>query len=265
MSPPALEKRQRTHGQSSVGGAAQPRAVFRRDVARPATISRLTSDAEIGIVQAKGDITRARAPRNGNRTMNKTGLKWLGHSLAASAAALLTACASESPLATDPQPAPPLRFAGTSPADRRVVDLGACDDLRAPEGSKLAFRAYAEGVQIYRWNGTSWTFVGPSAALSADAEGRGTVGSHYAGPTWESVSGSKVVGAVLKRCSPNPNAIPWLLLGAVSSEGPGIFHRVTSVQRLNTVGGNAPSGPGSAIGEEARVPYTAEYLFYRAQ
>lgn len=61
-----------------------------------------------------------------------------------------------------------------------------------------------------------------------------------------------------------PDAIPWLLLGAVS-QGPGVFHRVAFIQRVNTVGGNAPSDPGSFTGEEARIPYTTEYLFYRAQ
>jgi hypothetical protein len=54
------------------------------------------------------------------------------------------------------------------------------------------------------------------------------------------------------------------LLGAVSSEGPGIVHRVTYIQRVNTVGGLAPADPGDVPGEVARVPYTAEYFFYRA-
>jgi hypothetical protein len=120
-------------------------------------------------------------------------------------------------------------------------------------------------VQIYRWNGAAWTFVAPSAGLFANAGFNGKIGSHYAGPTWESVSGSKVVGAVLKRCPGAPNAIPWLLLGAVSAEGPGVFHGVTHIQRVNTVGGNAPTKAGSLTGDLASVPYTAEYFFYRAR
>ena len=75
--------------------------------------------------------------------------------------------------------------------------------------------------------------------------------------------GSAVVGAVQKRYTPDPDSIPWLLLGAVSADGPGIFHRVTYIQRVNTVGGLAPDYPGTA-GEVARVPYTADYYFYRA-
>ena len=70
--------------------------------------------------------------------------------------------------------------------------------------------------------------------------------------------------AVIDRCTPNPNAIPWLKLGAVSASGPGIFDRVAFIQRVNTVGGMAPATGGTVIGEEARIPYTAEYDFYRA-
>jgi hypothetical protein len=156
--------------------------------------------------------------------------------------------------------------AGTSPAaDDRRPDLGSCQRLAAPAETSVAFQVYAEGVQIYRWNGTSWVFVAPDAILFADLEGHGTVGTHYAGPTWESNSGSKVVGTVFDRCTPNPSAIAWLLLDAVSSSGPGIFQGVTHIQRLNTVGGLVPTAPGDVPGEEMRVPYTADYVFYRDQ
>lgn len=144
------------------------------------------------------------------------------------------------------------------------MDLGTCQQLAAPVGSKLDFHAYATGVQIYRWSGTSWVFVAPSATLFADARYTDTVGTHYAGPTWESNSGSKVVAAVSDRCTPDASAIPWLVLGAVSNTGPGIFERTATVQRLYTVGGMAPATAGSVVGEEASVPYTAEYFFYRA-
>ena len=155
--------------------------------------------------------------------------------------------------------------AGADPGnDNRAPDLGACQQLDVGR-NKVAFHVYAEGVQMYRWDGTSWIFFAPEALLFADAGGEGAVGIHYPGPTWETVSGSRVVGMVLERCTPDPDAIPWLLLGAVFNEGPGIFHRVTFIQRVNTVGGKAPVTPGGAVGEIARVPYTADYLFYRAQ
>ena len=131
-------------------------------------------------------------------------------------------------------------------------------------GGRLAAHAYAVGVQVYRWNGTSWGFVGPEAALYYGDGDEAELGIHYAGPTWESVSGSKVVAAVVDRAFPDPDAIPWLLLKASSSEGPGIFDRVTFIQRLNTSGGNAPGEPGAFVGEVVEVPYTADYYFYRA-
>src|SRR5262249_41001413 len=53
--------------------------------------------------------------------------------------------------------------------DNRAPDLGAFQNLQVPAGNKVAFHAYAEGVQIYRWNGTSWTFVAPEAVLYANA------------------------------------------------------------------------------------------------
>ena len=154
--------------------------------------------------------------------------------------------------------------AGAQPGnDNRAPDLGDCEDLRVPAGNKVAVHAYAIGVQIYLWTGTSWSFVGPEAVLYHGDEEVGEFGIHYAGPTWESASGSTVVGTVLERCTPDPDATPWLLLEASSSQGRGIFQRVTYIQRVNTVGGTAPTDPGDFVGEEVEVPYTAEYYFYR--
>ena len=185
--------------------------------------------------------------------MSSMTLHWLRHSLVAVAAmAVLAGCAEDSPVGPGAEP------------DKPAVDLGNCDSLRVPAGSTLALHAYAQGVQIYHWDGRSWTFVAPSAKLFADAEGTGVVGTHYTGPTWESASGSTVVGAVRARCTPNPDAIPWLLLGAVSSEGPGVFQGVTHIQRMNTVGGKAPTENGSFQDQVREMPYTAEYFFYRA-
>ena len=148
--------------------------------------------------------------------------------------------------------------------DNKAPELPpACEKLQVPAGNKVSFHVYAIGVQVYRWNGASWDFVAPVANLYADEDFQGQVGIHYAGPTWESNSGSKVVGKRLEGCDPDSNAISWLLLQTVSSEGPGIFRKVTYIQRVNTSGGLRPATPGSFIGEEARVPYTTEYLFYR--
>jgi len=145
--------------------------------------------------------------------------------------------------------------------NKRTPD--APDTIKAPAGNKVHFRVLAEGVQIYSWNASNWMLVAPEAKLF-DPEGN-IVGRHYTGPTWESSSGSKVVAArVAGVPSTRSNSIPQLLLKAQTAEGPGIFDRTTYVQRVNTVGGVAPLAPGTSAGQQARVPYTAEYFFYRA-
>ena len=148
--------------------------------------------------------------------------------------------------------------------ENREPDLSDFPKLEVPEGNKVSFHAYAVGVQIYTWSGTAWVFQAPEALLYSTDHRCGIVGIHYAGPTWESNSGSFVVGAVLERATVDPTAIPWLKLAAVDSDGPGIFAGTTFIQRVNTVGGLAPSQPGQTVGQQARVPYTAEYYFYRA-
>jgi hypothetical protein len=150
--------------------------------------------------------------------------------------------------------------------DNRAPDLtGSATNLIIGDGYKVHFHAYAIGVQIYTWNTASngWIFKAPDAVL-LDQEGH-LVGTHYAGPTWESKSGSKVVGARVAGVTVDPTAIPWLKLAAVRAEGPGIFAPTKFIQRVNTTGGLAPSTPGSVNGEEVGVPYTADYFFYREQ
>ena len=150
--------------------------------------------------------------------------------------------------------------------DNRAPELpaGPCQTLQPPAGHVVSYHVYAAGVQVYRWNGAAWDFVGPVANLYADHNYRGQVGTHYGGPTWESNSGSKVVGRRAAGCTPDADSIAWLLLDAVSADGPGPFDGVTHIQRVNTNGGLSPTAPGSFVNEEKRVPYTTEYYFYRA-
>lgn len=151
---------------------------------------------------------------------------------------------------------------GGEPSDSPTLPSPLCDDVNTPAGNDAFFHVYARGLQIYRWTGTAWA-VTPSATLYSDAGYHGQVGTHYAGPTWESNSGSFVKAARRKDCTPDSNSIPWLLLQATSTSGPGVFSAVTYVQRVNTTGGLAPTTPGSYINESVEVPYTAEYYFYR--
>lgn len=188
---------------------------------------------------------------------------------AVAATMLLAACADDKSDESRGGPTEP-----TSPGyltdaeDGRLPELGACADsaLALPEGAKVSFKVFGEGVQIYRWTGTAWQFQEPVADLYGDVGEQGLVGTHFAtpnGPGWKTTSGSMVVGATTGRCTPNANAIPWLKLNAVES-GSGVFEQTTIIHRLNTVGGLAPSTPGSVVGDLVKVPYTADYIFYRA-
>lgn len=150
--------------------------------------------------------------------------------------------------------------------DNRAPDVPAT--LAVTNGNKVSFHAYAIGVQIYVATPSPadpakfvWTFRAPEAVLF-DNEGAVT-GIHYAGPTWETESGSLVVGARVAGATVDATAIPWLLLRAVSTEGPGVLDRTTYIQRVNTVGGLAPAAPPTQLGQEERVPYTADYYFFR--
>jgi hypothetical protein len=151
---------------------------------------------------------------------------------------------------------------GNSPCDGELPP-----PLAVPAGNDLAFALEAEGAQVYACTASAasfgWAFQAPEARLS-EASGP-AAGTHYAGPTWESTDGSRVVGAKLEAATPDAAAIPWLLLRAASHAGSGRMEAVTFVQRIRTWGGNVPQHGCDAThaGEVARVPYRAVYCFYR--
>jgi len=143
------------------------------------------------------------------------------------------------------------------------------ESLQAPAGEQVILAAHATGVQIYVCQAAAeqkfaWVLKAPEAEL-ADSTGK-TIVHHFAGPTWKNVDGSEVKGKlVAKQDAPKPDAIPWLLLTAASHTGAGVLSRVTSIQRIHTEGGLAPSAnscDASANGKEARSAYQADYYFY---
>ena len=144
------------------------------------------------------------------------------------------------------------------------------DKLRPGVNESLAMIVPAKGVQIYqcrarkdRDGSYEWAFVAPDADLF-DTAGR-KIGSHYAGPHWESSDGSKILGTLKERAdAPAADAIPWLLLAAKPVGREGSFSKVTSIQRVRTVGGVAPKAGCSqgAAGTTARINYTADYYFF---
>lgn len=142
--------------------------------------------------------------------------------------------------------------------------------LQLPKEQKLLLETHAKGVQIYTCQPKEndnqkfgWKLKAPEAGL-LNAKGE-EIGKHYAGPTWEHKDGSKIQGKIkAKADSPNANAIPLLLLEVTSHEGKGILSGVSNVQRLNTVGGQAPPKGCDATKKDAevKVNYTADYYFY---
>jgi hypothetical protein len=138
------------------------------------------------------------------------------------------------------------------------------DSLKPGANESLALIVPAKGVQIYECRADKWVFVAPEAELF-DRAGK-KIGSHYAGPHWESADGSKIVGAVKQRAdAPGAGNIPWLLLGAKSVGSDGAFSKVTSIQRVATVGGIAPAAGCNEAGARARVPYTADYYLFSSK
>lgn len=136
------------------------------------------------------------------------------------------------------------------------------DELKPPAGEQLLLHALGSGDQIYTCDGSKWVLSGPDARLSDEA-GR-PAGSHFAGPTWQWSDGSRVTGRAVANATPDPESIPWLLLTATGHEGEGVMKNVSSVQRLHTKGGLAPTSgcTPSRKDAKARIHYTADYYFY---
>jgi Protein of unknown function (DUF3455) len=141
----------------------------------------------------------------------------------------------------------------------------AVPDAIAAPGETAILKLHAEGAQVYECksgnDGTlTWTFREPIATLFQDGK---TVGRHYAGPSWEVGDGSAIVGQVAGT-SPGSVAmdIPWLKLTVTSKRGNGVLIPVTTVQRINTVGGRL-TGACYKAGTFESVPYAADYLFLK--
>jgi hypothetical protein len=164
--------------------------------------------------------------------------------------------------------------------------------LQVPAGNEAFFAAHAVGTQNYvcRPVGTSVKFVlfTPEAVLTKDdeqltshyfspnpfeANSEPTVHSgHMIRPTWRHSRDTSTVWAkaVPNAVSAVPDAIPWLLLEVAGAKagpsGGATLMPATFIHRVNTTGGVAPPdgcNSPSEIGNQAFVPYTADYIFYK--
>ena len=142
--------------------------------------------------------------------------------------------------------------------------------IKVPANEQLLLQVHAKGDQVYTCKSDAaqftWTLKAPDAQLF-DKDGK-PFGKHFAGPSWEANDGSRVTGKkVADAPSPDTDSIPWLLVNIVSHDGKGVLSSATTIQRVNTKGGKAPASgcDASHVGQEVRVPYSADYLFYASK
>jgi hypothetical protein len=145
------------------------------------------------------------------------------------------------------------------------------DPTLPPAGVHVRLTAIGHGVQIYHCAANagsfSWTYDAPEAQLFDPATHQ-PIGTHSAGPTWTWSDGSSIVGKVVqKQPSPDPVAIPWLLVEThASGDKTGALTGITLVRRAETQAGAAPTTGCDAqhVDNVLRVPYEATYTFYSA-
>jgi hypothetical protein len=147
-------------------------------------------------------------------------------------------------------------------------------DIAVEAGHKPFLIGHAVGVQIYTCTTVAGGFAWSSATPRADLyDDRGNViVKHFGGPSWQAKDGSTVVG---RRARPpvtvDPTAIPWLLLERASATAGPDGDRLASttfIQRIATTGGLTPAPDqcnAATAGSAREVPYTADYVFWRAQ
>jgi hypothetical protein len=135
----------------------------------------------------------------------------------------------------------------------------------AAPGETVVLTVHAEGAQVYECKAgadakLAWAFREPIATLFVDGK---TIGRHYAGPNWEHIDGSAVVGKVSGNApGATSDDIAWLKLQVVSSRGSGVLSGITTVQRINTKGGKL-EGTCDKAGTFKSAPYSADYVFLK--
>ena len=153
-------------------------------------------------------------------------------------------------------------------ARAQAMDVPAA--VQAPAGQKAAMTWTGTGLLTYECRAKAgdatmyeWAFAGPDAKL-ADAKSMAPMGKYYGGPTWETHDGSKVTGKQVAVAPAAAGSIPFQLVKAEG--GTGALKDVTYIQRVNTRGGVAPMAPCDAAtkGAKTTVPYSADYVFYKA-
>jgi len=203
--------------------------------------------------------------------------------LVACATALAAAITALSPRAAragngnvTPPPVPPGLEVTGSTAFLEGHAIGTQNYICLPSGSGFAFKLFTPEATLFTDNDKQLIthFFSPNPNPSDfDASGKPRIRA-----TWQDSKDTSIVwggDATAATHDTDPDfvaegAIAWLKLPAAGvQEGPkrgDTLTATTFIQRLNTSGGLAPStgcALSTDVGNEAFVPYTADYFFYK--
>jgi hypothetical protein len=162
-------------------------------------------------------------------------------------------------------------------------------NIQVPAGNKAFLVGHGVGTQNYvclpSGTGVKFILFTPQATLFNDYDKQVT--THYFSPnpfeggtiraTWQHSRDTSTVWGQVKDGNSSsdpafvaPGAIAWLLVTVVGAQdgptGGDTLAATTFIQRLNTSGGVAPStgcASSTDVGNQAFVPYTADYFFYK--
>ncbi len=151
---------------------------------------------------------------------------------------------------------------------QKSLIMAALASLIPLAGAKAAAMQFTgRSVQIYVCTAAeghyAWHLKAPEAVL-LDGSGK-EAGHHFAGPSWQALDGSTIVGEPLvASAAPQPGSVPWLVLRVRSHIGEGTFAGVTYVARTQTEGGAAPASgcDPSHADAEIRIGYSATYVLF---
>jgi Protein of unknown function (DUF3455) len=170
-------------------------------------------------------------------------------------------------------------------------------EIQVPPGNKAFLEGHGVGTQNYvclpSGVGVKFILFTPQATLFNDDDEQVTTHFFSPNPSEDNTNPAVVVAAGMIRAtwqhsrdtstvwggqaiaSSDPefvrqDAIPWLLLPVAGTQegltGGDTLTKTTFIQRLNTFGGVAPSTGCTSladVGNQAFVPYTADYFFYK--
>ena len=196
----------------------------------------------------------------------------------ATAVAVAFAVALPQPAYADDVKAPPVPANIKVPAgnDAFLVGhgVGTQNYVCLPSGAGVAFTLFTPQATLLTDDGKQITthFFSPNPFEQNTNPAVSAVGTIRA--TWQHSRDTSTVWGQVTNSSSDPNfvkpgAVAWLLVKVVGAEdgptGGDTLTETAFIQRLNTSGGLAPATGCSSVtdvGNQAFVPYTADYFFY---